>query len=55
MNYENTFAYLDDILIVTKGSKDTQKKLNKLNDKNLAVSVEKCNFEWDQLSSWVTK
>ena len=38
MNYENAFAYIDNILIVTKVSKDTQKQLNKLNDKNLAVS-----------------
>ena len=53
-NCENTFAYLDDILIVTKGSKATNKKLfykvlEKLNDENLGISLEKCNFAREQI------
>ena len=44
-NCDNILAYLDDILIATRGSKEEHKKhlrkiLTKLNDKNLANSIE---------------
>ena len=44
-NCDNIIAYLDDILIVTVGSKEEHKKhlrkvLTKLNDKNLAILIE---------------
>ena len=45
----NTYAYLDDILIVTKGSVDKHKQklqifLEKLDGENLAISLDKCKF-----------
>ena len=45
----NTNAYLDDILIVTKGTLETHRQklqtvLRKRNEKNLAISLDKCKF-----------
>ena len=53
-NCENTFAYLDDILIVAKCSKEdhrehVHKVLTKLNDKNLAITIEKGKFACEQV------
>ena len=50
----NIYAYLDDILIVTKGSLDVHKqmlqsKLKKLNEENLAKSLDKCKFACKQV------
>ena len=46
---ENTFCFLDDILIVSKGSYEEHMKLVKiclkeLDDENLAISLKKCEF-----------
>ena len=43
------FAYLDDILIITKGTlveheKELDKKLHRLNEENLAINLQKCEF-----------
>ena len=43
------FAFLDDILVVTKGNLqeleiELDKKLNKLNEKNRAINLQKCGF-----------
>ena len=45
-NCKNTYAYLDDLLIVSKKvHKNTlQKVIQKLDEKNLAFSIEKCKF-----------
>ena len=48
-NCTNTYAYLDDILIVTKGSielhrQKLQSVLTKLNEENLAISLDKCKI-----------
>ena len=48
-NCSNTYAYLDDILIVTKGSVDKHKQklqtiLEKLDGENLAISLDKGKF-----------
>ena len=53
-NCKNTFAYLDDILIITKGSvekhKETlEKVLHRLDDENLAISLDKCKFACKQI------
>ena len=53
-NCTNTYAYLDDILIVTKGSLDTHKQklqsvLKKLDDENLEISLDKCKFACKQV------
>ena len=50
----NTYAYLDDILIVRKGSLDTHKRnlqsvLKKLEEENLAISLDKCKFACKQV------
>ena len=52
-NCNNTYAYLDDILIVTKGTIEThrqklQKVLTKL-EENLAISLDKCKFACKQI------
>ena len=49
INCKNTYAYLDDILIMTKGSieklRDTlEKVLRKLDEENFAISLDKCKF-----------
>ena len=53
-NCMNTYAYLDDILIVTKGYLDLQKQklqsvLKKLDEENLAISLYKCMFACKQV------
>ena len=53
-NCENTFAYLDDKLIVTKRSKSTFQQLmymvlSRLNLKKLAISLEKGKFACEQV------
>ena len=45
----NTFSFLDDILIVSKGEKHEHEKLvidvlKKLDNENLALKLEKCEF-----------
>ena len=52
-NCLNTYAYLVDILSVTKGSIDTHKQklqmiLEKLDAENLAISLDKCKFAFRQ-------
>ena len=55
-NCEITDAYLDDILIVTKGSKEVQntfmKNINKLDEDNLAKWLEKCKLACKQ-AEWL--
>ena len=53
-NCTNTYAYLDDILFVKKGSLDTHKQklqsvLKKLDKENLAISLDKCKFACKQV------
>ena len=53
-NCKNTYAYQDDILIITKGSvekhKDTlEKVLHKLDEENLTISLDKCKFACKQI------
>ena len=48
-NCTNTYAYLDDILVVTKGNKELHQQkmkavLDKLDEENLAISLEKCKI-----------
>ena len=48
-NCSNTYSYLDDILIVTKGSIDIEKQklqtiLAKLDGEIFAISLDKCRF-----------
>ena len=48
-NCTNPYAYLDDILIVTKGNKELDQQklkavLDKLDGENLAISLEKCKL-----------
>ena len=50
----NTYAYLDDILIVTKGSTELNQQklkavLERLDEENLAISLEKCKFACKQI------
>ena len=52
-NFESIFACFDYHLIVTKGHKDTHKEvlhklLKKLNEKKLAISLEKRKFACEQ-------
>ena len=53
-NCTNTYAYLDDILIITKGSiekhKETlEKVLHRLDEENLEISLDKCKFACKQI------
>ena len=53
-NYLNTNAYLDHILIVTKGSLELHRQklhsvLEKLDEENLAISLDKCKFACKQV------
>ena len=53
-NCNNTYAYLDDILIETKRTKETHRQklqmvLTKLDEENLAISLYKCKFAWKQV------
>ena len=48
-NEKDTFAFLDDILIISHGTKEQhmdklKKVLDKLDQKNMATSVNKCKF-----------
>ena len=48
-NEKDTFAFLDDILIISHGTKEQHiekltKVLNKLNTENMAISIDKCKF-----------
>ena len=48
-NVTSKFAFLDDILVVTKGNlqeheNELDKILKKLNDENLAINLQKCEF-----------
>ena len=48
-NEKDTFAFLDDILIISHGTKEQHidkltKVLNKLDAENMAISVDKCKF-----------
>ena len=48
-NCTTTYTYLDDILVVTKGNKELHQQklkavLDKLDEENLAISLEKCKF-----------
>ena len=52
-NCKNTLAYLDDILIVAKVSLELHKEtlntvLQKLDEENLAISLDKCKFACKQ-------
>ena len=47
-------AYLDDILIITKGTLDEHEKeldkiLHRLNEENLAINLQKCEFAKEQI------
>ena len=53
-NCSNTYAYLDDILIVTKGTIETHRQklqtvLTKLDEENLAIFLDKCKFACKQV------
>ena len=53
-NCKNTYAYLDDILIITKVSIEKHKKtletvLHRLDEENLAISLNKCKFACEQI------
>ena len=53
-NCKNTYAYLEDILIITKGSVEKhkgtlEKLLHKLDEKNLAISLDKSKFVCKQI------
>ena len=53
-NCTNTYAYLDDILVVTKGNKELHQQklkavLDKLDEENLAISLEKCKFAYKEI------
>ena len=48
-NLKNSFRFLDDIIIVTGGGIENHKKhlfncLNRLNDENLAINIDKFHF-----------
>ena len=53
-NCNITYTYLDDILIVTKGTLETHRQklqtvLTKLDEENLAISLDKCKFAYKQV------
>ena len=53
-NCKNTYAYLDDIPIVTKGTIETHRQklqtvLTKLDEEDLTISLEKCKFACKQV------
>ena len=47
-NLTNTFSFLDDIIIVTGGGLENHKKLfkclDRLNEENRAINLNKCHF-----------
>ena len=54
-NLTNTFSFLDDIIIVTKGGIENHKKklfkcLDKLDEEKLAINIEKCHFAKQKIS-----
>ena len=54
---KNTFAFLDDILIVSRGTKEEHlrlvyKCLKRLNEENLAITLRKCKFAQNSIE-WV--
>ena len=53
-NCNDTYAYLDDILVVTKGTLETHRQKlqtvqTKLDEENLAISLDKCKFACKQV------
>ena len=53
-NCKNTYAYLDDILIITEGSVEKhmetlEKVLRRLDEENFAISLDKCKFACKQI------
>ena len=55
-NCTNTYAYSDDILIVTKGSLELHRQklqsvLKKIDEENLAISLDKCKFACKQVET----
>ena len=53
-NSNNTYAYLEDILIVTKGTIETHRQklqtvLTKIDEENLAILLDKCKFACKQV------
>ena len=51
---KSKFAYLDDILIITKSTleeheKEPDKILHRLNEKNLAISLQKCEIAKEEI------
>ena len=56
-NCSNTYAYLDNMMIVTKGSVEIHKQklqtiLGKLDGENFAISLDKCKFACKQ-AEWL--
>ena len=54
-NLTNTFSFLEDTIIVTGGGIENQKKhlfncLDRLNDENLAINIDKCHFAKDKIT-----
>ena len=54
-NLKNSFRFLDDIIIVTGGGIENHKKhlfncLDRLNDKNLAINIDKCHLAKDKIT-----
>ena len=54
-NLTNTFSFLDDIIIVTKGGIQNHKEklfkcLDKLDEEKLAINIEKCHFAKQKIS-----
>ena len=53
-NLTNIFGFLDNIIIVTGGGKENHKKhlfncLDRLNNENLAININKCHFAKDKI------
>ena len=53
-NWNNTYAYLDDILIITEGLVEEhkeilEKNLRRLDEEKFAISLDKCNFACKQI------
>ena len=51
---DSTNAFLDDIIIITKGTKEEHeeeidKTLNRLNEENLVISLHKCEFGLNEI------
>ena len=55
LDIRTKFAYLDDLLIITKGSLGEHKKelhriMQRLNDENLAINLQKCEFAKEHIT-----